>query len=261
MRRVILFDIDGTLVFSRRDVGGGAMLRVLRRLFSSIPGDQFTREGVRLGGRCDPAIAQDVAVNAGVSVEEFFAVQTQFEEAYRSEMRIAMQKGRVNKDVVQCPGAGRLLDALKEKYQLGLLTGNYDFNAVTKLMTVDIDPALFRFGAYGNDAQERDLLPPIALQREAALHGFHGTASTLLLGDTVEDVLCAHSSSIPVLAVGSGCTPTYELEDHRPTYALDSLEETDQVLDLIESHFTALRPTAAVCRKLERKLRCVGMCF
>lgn len=249
MRRIILFDIDGTLVFSRRDVGGEAMLRVLRRLFSSVPGHRFTRDDVRLGGRCDPMIAQDVAVNAGISVEEFFAVQTQFENEYRSEMRIAMQKGRVNKDVVQCPGAGRLLDALKEKFQLGLVTGNYDFNAVTKLLTVDIDPALFRFGAYGNDAHERDMLPPIALQREAALHDTHEAAPALLLGDTVEDILCAHVSSIPVLAVGSGCTPTHELEDYRPTYALDSLQETDRVLDLIEAHFTTSHPVSAVCRK------------
>src|SRR5439155_21025902 len=62
------------------------------------------------------------------------------------------------------PGVPALLDALEKRSDviLGLLTGNIEQGAKSKLQSVGLDPRRFRVGAFGSDHEHRPALPTTA---------------------------------------------------------------------------------------------------
>lgn len=158
MRKLLLFDIDGTLLYASSDYGGRAMVRALEAVFGMRG---FTRKGVRLGGRCDPVILRDVAVNSGISLadldENHNLVVSQYETFMQEEC------ARWPGEVVPSDGIHELLHKVKPDFKLGVLTGNYPSIALIKLKAIGIDPSLFPIGAYGTDSESRNDLPKIAI--------------------------------------------------------------------------------------------------
>ena len=63
-RRLVLFDIDGTLVLT-----GGAGLRAMNRACEHIVGHQNALDGVTLAGRTDWIILDDALTRNGLSLD------------------------------------------------------------------------------------------------------------------------------------------------------------------------------------------------
>ena len=84
---------------------------------------------------------------------------------YLEGLRDGVESGKFN--VHPLEGVVELLDALepREDVVLGLLTGNVETGARTKLTAAGIDPDRFRVNAFGSDHEHRPELPAVAQRR------------------------------------------------------------------------------------------------
>lgn len=225
--RLILFDIDGTLIRSH-GAGRAAMIYALERVFGTAgPVDTY-----RMSGKLDPRIITDLMTAAGIAAAD---IEAKLPAVYE----LMAENGRTTyceKGITPCPGIIPLLAALAERDDviLGLLTGNVSLTAPLKLAAAGIDPELFRVGAYGSDALDRNDLPAIAMERATQLTGcqFSGN-NTIIIGDTPADILCARAGKAAAVAVASGWHSAATLAQYQPDYLLDNLNDTAAVLDLL----------------------------
>ncbi|HWN42288.1 MAG TPA: HAD family hydrolase, partial [Thermoanaerobaculia bacterium] len=162
-------------------------------------------------GRTDPRIALDLLTEAGLSEQEILPrlpeVRTKY--AARLERDLDRQGMRL------LPGVSETLEALARRKDvvLGLVTGNWEPGARTKLSRFDLN-RFFDFGAFGCDGVERSDLPPVALERAERITGRRfRPEEALIVGDTIHDVACAKAHGIPVLAVATGRTTAETLRE------------------------------------------------
>lgn len=210
MSKVVLFDIDGTLVLT-----GGAGMRAMNRACAEIAGAGDALDEVPVAGRTDWIILHDAMHKLGkVLQEELLAtIRTRYVRYLEEEIQ---HRGHGIKDVL--PGVRELLDRLssREDVFLGLVTGNFEEGARIKLEYFDLW-RYFRCGAYGDDAQDRNALVPFALQRARAC-GLSNTSphDVLVVGDTPHDVACARAAGAIPVGVATG---SYTLEQMRASGA------------------------------------------
>jgi phosphoglycolate phosphatase-like HAD superfamily hydrolase len=128
------------------------------------------------------------------------------------------------------PGVERLireLQTLPNAPLLGLLTGNIQLGAEIKLRHYKLWEN-FKFGAFGNDHENRNQLAAIARQRGARRLGRDLAGDEILvIGDTSLDIACAKAIDAKSLAVASGGHSLEQLQSHQPTWAVESLCEVD----------------------------------
>ncbi len=200
--RLLLFDIDGTLLRCGRQVRV-LFAEALREVFG-IEGDLDAYE---FSGKTDPRIVRDLMVGAGVPLETVRSLLPRMRDAYLS--RLESRLGEV--EII--PGVAEVLAALagRADVAVGLVTGNWERGAGAKLERAGLR-GRFAFGAFGDDGEDRACLPPLALARARAATGYPFVpADALIIGDSVEDVRCGLASAVPVLAVASGWTPAERL--------------------------------------------------
>ena len=208
---LVLLDIDGTLLRT-----GGAGRESLDEAFLACFGWEDATRGVYIAGSTDGAILRDVAARLGPFDEE--ALRAAYLVAL--ERRVAVP-GRVE----LCPGVQGLLDALDGRAHLGLLTGNWRAGASVKLRAAGLD--IFSFGAYGDDAIDRNALVPIARSRAPA----HDRV--IVIGDTPADVRCARAGGAFAVAVETGFATPEELAQAGPDLQIpDLLKGTGWVVAL-----------------------------
>ena len=134
-------------------------------------------------------------------------------------------------------GVVELLDALlaEERAYLGLLTGNIERGAHMKLRRFDL-LRYFPIGAFGSDSANRLDLPAVACERAGKHFNLEfAPHEVVIIGDAVNDVLCAKGYGAISIAVNTGRTSWEDLQAQDPDYLLPSLKDTNQVLDLIFS--------------------------
>lgn len=222
--RLLLFDIDGTLVHSDR-IGRAAMARALSDVF----GHGGAIATVSFGGKTDRGIVRELMLAEGWSEADVEARLPDFYE----HMAAAGREMFVSAHIRPCAGVLPLLAALAGRDDVvpALLTGNIHLTAPLKLAAAGIDPGLFRFGAYGNDSVARDDLFGIALERAEAQLGLRvAPRDVMIVGDTPGDVGCARAGGGGVVAVATGPYSAAVLSDSRPDHLFSDLSDTDAVL-------------------------------
>ncbi len=218
--RLILFDVDGTLV----DCDGQTRApfeAALREVFGTA-GDI---DHYDFSGKTDARIAVDLATGAGISEAAAMAGLDRVRDSYLAALARSLDASRV-----------RLLPAVAERLlalaacadvALGLLTGNWSRGAEIKLGVHDLG-RFFRFGAFGDDRLDRTELPPVALERAARCFGRTFTPEeTLIVGDSVLDVACAHAHGIRCLAVATGWTAADRLRAAGPDRLVADLTDPE----------------------------------
>ena len=218
--KLLLFDIDGTLVFTH-GVGRRAVEAALERIF----GRPITTAGVTFSGKTDPQIIKEVLEQNLLPAELIAAGFSRAVQAYAEEMEQALRGARV--DVL--PGAHALLERLHADpgVRLALLTGNLEPLAYSKLAAVGLD-AFFPFGAFGSDSSRRDDLPAIAVARATAATGrtFSGK-DIVIIGDTEHDIRCGRAVGALSVAVCTGNYSRSDLLRHEPDVVFDDLSDHD----------------------------------
>lgn len=225
--KVVLFDIDGTLITS-----GGAGLRALSRACEREFNLADALEGVPTAGRLDPLIVGDALVAAGhprPTPAQFDAFIATYCEFLRDELDTTARKAVL-------PGVAPLLDELltREGIGVGLLTGNFSVSARIKLEHFGL-ARYFTWGAFGEDGPTRSALVPVALSR-AARHGWTPARPehVLVIGDTPHDVECAHAHGAVALAVATGVFDRVALERTGAQLVVEDLSDPSTVLEWAE---------------------------
>ena len=225
--KLLLFDIDGTLVRVRRDVLHGVLGDVVREGTGHAEGV----DGIELHGKTDRQIMLEICAAAGLSEHE--ALQ-------RCDGMVARLleswERTLDADTVELlPGVVELLEqlAVLPNVRLGLLTGNVQPAAHMKLAPHNLN-RFFTVGSYGSDAIARNDLPPIALQRanEQGPPAFT-FQRTLIIGDSHRDIECARAWGISALAVATGSLDVHQLREHRPDAVCDTLLQSDFIHDFV----------------------------
>jgi phosphoglycolate phosphatase-like HAD superfamily hydrolase len=229
MRRLILFDIDGTLLLS-----ASAGRHAIQAAFAEEFADLAFFDQVRFDGKTDPQIVGELYAAAGVP-ERGTPERTQaILDRYLGylEREVASRADRVR----PLPGIVPLLDALAERPAalVGLLTGNIVRGAALKLGAAGLALERFSLGAYGSDSAHRPDLPPIAAQRAEAHFGRVPTgAEVVILGDTPADVTCGQSIGARAIGVATGAYSRDELLAAGAYAAFDTFADTEAVLETI----------------------------
>jgi phosphoglycolate phosphatase len=229
MRKLVLFDIDGTLLLT-----AGAGRRAIVAALSAEVGRSDAFDRIRFDGKTDPQIVAEMLRAAGQEEPRGSERVARLCRAYVGHLEAEL--GRPTTRTTLMPGVPELLDRLEARHDavLGLLTGNLERGAALKLRSGGIDPARFRVGAYGSDAAHRPHLPEIAARRAAATFGRVPTGSeVVIIGDTPADIHCGQGIAARAVAVATGSYSVSDLAACGPHAVFSDLSATDAVVDAI----------------------------
>ncbi len=229
MPRLVLFDIDGTLLLT-----AGAGRRAIVAALREEVDDPRAFEGIRFDGKTDPQIVAEMLEAAG-QLEPPDSERVQ-RLCHRYLELLTLELERPTARTTLMPGVEPLLDRLEDLpgVVLGLLTGNLAGGAALKLRSGGLDPARFRVGAYGSDAAHRPMLPEIAARRAEPLFGRvpHGP-EVVIIGDTPADIHCGEGISARAVAVATGSYSVSDLAACGPHAVFADLSDTERVLATI----------------------------
>jgi phosphoglycolate phosphatase-like HAD superfamily hydrolase len=215
MIRLVLFDIDGTLVHTGR-AGSRAFGKTIASEFKAPE----SVEKVRFGGRTDPSLARELfGLNGIPATPENFR---RFFESYVFwlDYLVANSNGEICRGV---PEFIRELQALPEPPMPGLLTGNIRLGAEIKLRRYGLWE-FFETGGFADDSEDRNHIAVAALARGRRLLGGNLRGEEILVvGDTPHDVRCGKHIGAKVLAVATGGAMLEELQNHQPDWAVADL--------------------------------------
>lgn len=215
MVRLVLFDIDGTLIRT-----GGAGVRAFAKVFATEFGATDGFERLKFAGRTDVSLVREFfsihqIVPSAQNFERFF-------ERYVFWLDHILRESRVE----VCAGVWEFigqLQALPQPPLLGLLTGNIRLGAEIKLRHVQLWE-LFQTGAFADDHEERDQIAATARQRGSRILGEPlRDEQVLVIGDTPLDIRCARAIGARVLAAATGGAALDELRRHAPDWAVENL--------------------------------------
>lgn len=228
MQRLILFDIDGTIL-TTNGAAARAFLHALRQVF----GTAGPIESHSFAGKTDPQIALELLSAAGLEEAEVHAGLPAVWEAYLAELEREIATATIQ----VFPGVMPLLERLeadRSRTALGLLTGNIQQGARLKLDTAGIDSRRFTVGAYGSDHAVRSELPRIAVERAEQRfgHRFEGK-SIVIIGDTPADIACGESLGVRTIAVATGSYSEPQLAACGPDHLFPSLANGEAVWEAI----------------------------
>lgn len=225
--RLLLFDVDGTLVNTR-----GAGRLALARALQAVYGMTGEIEVIPLAGSTDWRAVRESLTPAGLSEADIRAGWPEF-------CRLApiyLQQTIAERGLDPCPGALELLAALRPAVAqgqalLGLVTGNLETTTPVKLVGAGMDPAQFRLGGFGSDNGDRNVLPRLAVERAAALTGlsFSGKA-VVVIGDTPADIACGQAIGATTVAVATGPYRPDVLAAAGADWVFEDLRDTAAVL-------------------------------
>ncbi len=217
MYRILLFDIDGTLVST-----GGAGAVAWRRAFEDlygIPADigEFTDAGMT-----DPDVGAKTfaAVLHREPTPHELAQILQRRLEYLPEAVAESTKYRVLPGVPE-----RLRQLSRDGHLLGIITGNGDGAAHIKLARGDLN-RWFTFGAYAGANVERADIVRQAVQRGEALLGEDvPNTEIFVVGDTPRDIEAAHAAGCTAIAIATGHHDAAALKEAGADHVLETMEE------------------------------------
>jgi phosphoglycolate phosphatase len=225
--RLLLFDIDGTLLRAR-----GAGRRALRAALERVYGTAGAIEHYDLSGKTDQRIVLDLMEASGLAPD---VVRAGFDDVFEAYARGLVEEIGDGRGVVTLPGVAELIRRLDltDGVLLGLLTGNIEEGARIKLGPTGLWP-YFPVGAFGSDDADRRRLPSLAARRAHALigHPFR-PEEVLVIGDTPLDIECARAFGATAVAVATGNCPRARLLSEGPDLFFEDLSEVDRVTRLL----------------------------
>ncbi len=193
-KRLVLFDIDGTLIHS-----GGAGVHALKLTLAERFDIADDLHDIEIAGMTDSGIVVSIlkkhkipATNENVSA---------FLDSYVHFLSLELPR----REGQLLPGVLELLKNLKSRPHLvlGLLTGNVSRGAQLKLEHYGVWH-FFEFGAFADDHQDRP-----------------------------RDIACGKAFGARTIAVATGTWSREELAKYQPDFLIDDLSNVDAIIDTL----------------------------
>jgi len=230
--RILLWDIDGTLIRSAKPGGYKEYtIPVLEEIFGTAGrlGD------MQVSGMTDLQIVFEALSDQGISQDEILA---------RAEMlvaRLTQEARRVTGNGMKffelLPGVRETLEVLAAhpRYASALVTGNIKPMAYMKMELVGLDKFFTLPGAFGDESHNRRDLPARAAERiREYLRMDIAPEHFIVIGDTPNDIDCARHFGARAVAVGTGRMYSRdEMLACEPDALLDDLSNTGFVIETL----------------------------
>jgi phosphoglycolate phosphatase len=223
-KRLLLFDIDGTLIHS-----GGAGVHALRRTLAERFGIEDNLTDIEIAGMTDSGIVISILKkhNIAVTNENVSAYLDGY--AHHLSLELPRREGKL------LPGILELLEKLRARPNvvLALLTGNISRGAQLKLEHYGVWH-FFEFGAFADDHHDRNQLGPFARSRAKEKHGREFSPEEIdVIGDTPRDIACGKAFGARTIAVATGTWSRAELAEHEPDFLIDDFSDVDGLIDTL----------------------------
>ena len=220
-KRLLLFDIDGTLINS-----GGAGIQALKDVLRERFGITDDLRGIEVAGKTDSGIVHQILRKQQIALSDenvaaFLDLYVEF---------LARELPQRNGTLL--PGVKELLPRLKERPHnvLALLTGNVRRGAQLKLEYYGIWD-FFEFGAFADDHHERNELGAFAQLRARQKHAIDFAPGDIdVIGDTPHDIACGKAIGARTIAVATGNFSRAQLLEHRPDRIVDDLSDVEALI-------------------------------
>lgn len=223
MAKLVLFDVDYTLLMCRGD-----RERPWKEMLSEVFGIKDAPAALRRReGKTEREIMFDIASEAGIDGD---VVKRKLRQAYR-----VLKEKFSGTETVPLPGAKELLETLREADEIkaGVLTGNSEERGWMKLEKAGLRD-YFRFGVFSGDAERREGLFRVALEKAGKAFGADFEPKDVwIIGDTLRDVSTASDNGARCIAVATGPFSKKELLAAGADFAVDGLSDYKRIVNII----------------------------
>jgi phosphoglycolate phosphatase len=222
---VVLWDIDGTLLRA----GDPDHIGGLATALTEHAGRTVVLDGIALGGNIERRICRMALTSSGVLEPHEDIIDAAIASLGRRYVsQVIDRSDRI------LPGVTDALEACAAAGMIqGVLTGGARSIARHKLLVSGLEQRL-RFGAYGDEAEERHELVDHAMAEATIVIGAPvQRSSVIVVGDTPADIEAARVAGVAVVAVATGRWTVADLAAHDPDVTLPDLADTASVVRAI----------------------------
>ena len=223
MKQLILFDIDGTILYP-----GTLARELMNEVITDRIGKSPDLQYRDVAGFTDPIIMKDALQKLGVNIHSHNNLVNEFLSQYLTRLRKLYpdyEEPRLYEDAM------KLVRACKANgWCVGLLSGNIRAGAKIKLERFNIWNE-FSLGVFGDEVTSREDL--LWLARERAwneLSKVYTYDQMVLVGDTPNDARVANLNNVRSLIVCRHPELYSQIEEQNPTWLVDSFEDVDTIL-------------------------------
>lgn len=228
MNKLVLFDIDKTLVH-----GSNAHKNAFIAAFKNVYNVIGSQEDINPHGKTDQQIITEVLKIKGLTLD---SIKRKIKECIRTIVEVYNETSK-NDEIKILEGVKELLTELdKHKFLIGLVTGNIESIARSKLTKVNLNQ-YFKLGGFGSDPHnDRSDLVKLAIDKAEREFGFkYNGKNVFLFGDAPFDMQAGKEGGAITIGVTTGIFSKEELVKAGAQYILPNLKDTDKILKIMSS--------------------------
>ena len=230
-QKLILFDIDGTLV--TRDRVHDVSFSIGFKKAIGIDVNVVEIYGVN-SGKTVRSIVSEILEKKGFTGKE---ILSKVDDVFNEMVKYYEEKIEFDQSLESIPHVMELLEELERRgYVLGLVTGNVERIAKLKLKKVGLSD-FFEIGGFGDSSTIKGELALEAIQKASEkLKIKFDKKNVFVVGDTPLDIKCGKEIGVKTIAVSTGPFRADELMRHNPDYLFNDFSDVKSILKTIEGN-------------------------